>query len=342
MASVPFSDVLGHETIRRHLMGACLSDQVSHAYLFEGIEGVGRHTTAYAMIRTLVCTENKDAEGHILREGCGCCVACRTAMDGNHPDVRLISPSPDKNTITVKTVREELIRDMAVRPYQGRHKLFLVEHAEQMNTEAQNALLKTLEEPPEYGHIILLAGSAQAMLSTIESRCVKVSFQPLPAELIRGALKERGMNSEQVALGTTFAGGSLGQALRVCTDLDFTDMRRQVYELLSQAPFKGTGWLLSQEELLEVFKKDFHRLLELWEAWFRDLLVVRETGRDELVLSADYLPAIREAAVCYSPAKLSGIIWQIADIRAKLEQNVNYSLSMDCLLLSVGTSDGTK
>ncbi len=337
MGQVPFSQVIGHETLRRHLMGACLSDSVSHAYLFEGQEGVGRHTLAYALVQTLLCTENRDSAGHIVREGCGSCIACRTVLSGNHPDVRLIGLPKDKNSISVKTVREELVADMAVRPYLGRHKFYLIEHAERLGAEAQNALLKTMEEPPEYGHIILLASSAAALLSTIESRCVKISFQPLPSPLIRDELRARGKNAEQVALGTTFAGGSLGQALLLCDDLDFTDMRRQLYALLSDAPFRGTGWLLEQESILEPFKKDAERLLELMEAWFRDVLVVKQTGSRDLVLSADYVQPIAEAAGAYSLSQLSKIIWQISDIREKLGQNVNFSLSMDCLLLAVGT-----
>ena len=336
---IPFSSVLGHETVRRHLWGAVLADSVSHAYIFEGNPGVGRHSMAYALAETLMCTENRDALGGIRACGCGNCVACRTVRDGNHPDVRVIGLLKDKKEITVKQIREELVAEMAIRPYYGGRKIFIVENAEAMNPAAQNALLKTLEEPPAYGVIILITTSAAALLSTVESRSVKIGFQPLPEDTIRAELIRRGFPAETVALGTTFSGGSLGQALAACADESFTDMRRDIYALLSEAPGKSAGWLLGQEKSLETYKANAQNLLSLMETWFRDVLVLKQTGDRTALLSADYADALARAARVYSSAQLARVIWQIRDVGEKLSQNGNYALSMDNLLLALETSE---
>lgn len=329
-----FPSVLGHDTVKRHLFSAALSDSVSHAYIFEGVAGIGRHTMANALAQTLLCTENRDAQGHIVRCACGSCVACQTVLSGNHPDIVRVGIPKDKAAIPVDSIRD-VNREIANRPYYNGKKIVIISDADKMNAAAQNALLKTLEEPPAYAVIILIANSAAQLLSTVESRSVKITFQPLPFELIKKELEKRGFSEAQVALGTTFSGGSLGAALRACADETFDDMRRDIYSLLAQAPDRSASWLLGQEASLETYKKDFNRFLSLCETWYRDVLIAQTKGDDAPLLNADFRTEIEHCAAAYSASALAGIIWRISDLREKLDQSVNFALSMDNLLLSL-------
>ena len=218
---VPFPQVTGHEEIRRHLMAAVTSGRISHAYLFDGMEGVGRRTMARAFIQALLCTENKGRS-----EGCGHCVACRTVLDGNHPDVHWIRPEKGSGTIRVGQIRQELVQDMMVRPYQSAYKIYVIEKAELLGTEAQNAMLKTIEEPPAYGVVLLLTNGASMLLPTIRSRCVTLNFQPLPQTQIRQVLRgERCFGAPRRRPEPLFQQGSLGQALALAGDEEFAALQ---------------------------------------------------------------------------------------------------------------------
>lgn len=329
--AAPFPQVTGHEEIRRHLMGALTSGKLSHAYLLEGMEGVGRRTMTMAFIQALLCAENGGR-----KEGCGRCVSCRTIMDGNHPDVRRICVPKGEGTIRVRQIREELVQDIMIRPYQSPWKIYIIEEAEKLGIEAQNAMLKTIEEPPSYGMIFLIASGADALLPTIRSRCVKLSFQPLPRDVIYAELLRRGLPEKQAAVGADFSQGSLGRALALSGDEDFAALREELYGLLSELPEKSLGWLLEQEPLLEKYKKEADSLLELLVVWYRDVLVWQQTGDPERLLTTDYRQAIARMGEAFPGEQIVRVLHKIEEIREKLEQNANYSLAMDCLLLAMG------
>lgn len=333
--TVPFAKVIGHEAIRNHLMGALKSGHLSHAYILEGMNGVGRRTLLNEFLKALFCTENRDENGAVTGEGCGKCVACATVTDGNHPDVRRIKPLADKKMLSVSQLREELVRDISIRPYTSDYKVYVIENAETMTPESQNAILKTIEEPPAYGLIFLITESASSMLPTILSRCVRLSFQPLSPKTVHDELLRRRFTEEQAAVGAAFSGGSLGQALTLCGDEDFVAMRRDVYDLLAEIPSRSAGWLLLQEKRLEAYKNRKDTLLNLVESWFRDVLVFRETADKTRVMSGDYQAAIASAAEYFDTPQLSRILWTVTDLKDKTEQNANFSLAMDCLLLAI-------
>ena len=168
-----FSAILGHDGAKAHLQAALTDRQMSHAYLLEGSHGVGKKTLANAFVKTLLCQAPVlGVKGQ--QDCCGRCQSCRSFDHDNHPDVKRIRTLPDKNTISVKQIRDELVKDISIRPYGGQYKIYLIEEAERLTVEAQNAMLKTLEEPPAYGIIIMMAESAASFLPTIfYSRALK-------------------------------------------------------------------------------------------------------------------------------------------------------------------------
>ena len=203
-----FPSVVGHHEIKEHLQAALVHDTISHAYLFEGMEGIGKRTLARQFAKALLCTQ--PLEGH---RPCGKCVSCQTITSGNHPDVIYLNAG-EKASISVETIREGLVQDMSVMPYRSRFKVYIVEEAHRLTVQAQNAMLKTIEEPPEYGVILLLATNIQNFLPTILSRCVRLRFVPLPYGTIGQALTERyGVSEEKEALSADFRQEALRRAM---------------------------------------------------------------------------------------------------------------------------------
>ena len=178
-----FRDIVGHEMTVSYLRGAIRSGNISHAYLISGAPGSGKKLIAEAFAQALLCERGGD-------EACGECRSCKKFMGKNHPDViRVVHERPA--TIRVDEIREQVIEDAAIRPYDGGKKIYIIDEAEKMNTAAQNAILKTLEEPPDYAVLLLLTTNASIMLETIRSRCVLLPLRPVPDKTVRSWLMEK-------------------------------------------------------------------------------------------------------------------------------------------------------
>ena len=323
-----FSAVLGHENAKNHLQSVLASRQLSHAYLIEGPHGVGKKTLASAFIQALLC-EKKGVEA------CGQCSTCRRFAHGNDPDVKWIRAQEGKNSISVKQIREDLVADISIRPYQGSYKIYLIDQAELLTVEAQNAMLKTLEEPPSYGLIILLAKSSDAFLPTIISRCVKISLQPLSDALVGEGLTRRGIAPERAALAAAFAQGCMGQALSLCENESFEAMREEIFTFLAQIPQLSAYEVMAGARLLERYKGETDMVFTLLLIWYRDVLMDQITGGEESLICLDRAAAIRGCAAYYTQAKVMDIIDTVLDIQDKLRANANRDLAIDCLLMSL-------
>ncbi len=329
-----FSAVLGHDGAKAHLQAALADRQMSHAYLIEGNHGVGKTTLASAFIKTLLCQEPlMGPEGR--QDCCGRCQSCRSFDHDNHPDVKWIRAAQDKNTISVKQIRDELVKDISIRPYGSQYKIYVIEEAERLTIEAQNAMLKTLEEPPAYGLIIMLAESAATFLPTILSRCVKISLQPLDIKVVKGALSQRGIEEGKAGIAAAFAQGSIGQALKLCEDEGFEEMRQVLFQFLGQIPQLSQLEVLKGAQLWEQFKSEQEAIFSLLLIWYRDILVYQETYDPAQILCSDQLGTISKMASYYDNRKLIQITDKVLDIHKKLKANANAALAIDCLLMEL-------
>lgn len=323
-----FSAILGHEGPKAHLKAAIVSGQLGHAYLLEGTRGIGKKMLTDAFVKALLC-EHKNEEG----ESCGKCASCRSFDHRNHPDVKRIGPAGDKNSISVKQIREELIKDINVRPYDSTRKVYIIEAADKLTMEAQNAMLKTLEEPPSYGIIILLAESSASFLPTILSRCVKISLQPIDQALIGSWLQRRGVPKEKANIAAAFAQGAPGQALQLCENEEFEEIRQAVFEFLTRIPEVSELEVMRGQQLWEKYKSAYDKLFSFMLVWYRDILVYQETGDLQRLLCTDQIKTIGGLAAYYSNEKLIQIVETILDIDKKLKANANPALAIDCLLM---------
>ena len=187
-----FQKVVGHQEIITHLQNAISMNKVSHAYLFGGESGSGKKMMASLFAMTLQCERGG-------AEPCNECHSCRQALSGNHPDIiRVVHEKP--NTISVEEVRVQINNDIMIRPYNGKYKIYIVPDADMMTVQAQNALLKTIEEPPEYAVIFLLTENAESLLPTILSRCVMLKIKNVKDALIKKYLMEQMQVSKEECL----------------------------------------------------------------------------------------------------------------------------------------------
>ena len=325
-----FPSVVGHQEIKEHLQAALVHDTVSHAYLFEGMEGIGKRTLAREFAKALLCTQPLEGHGP-----CGRCVSCQTMASGNHPDVIYLNAG-EKASISVETIREGLVQDISVMPYRSRFKVYIVEDAHRLTVQAQNAMLKTIEEPPGYGVILLLAANVQNFLPTILSRCVRLRFVPLSYSTIGQALTERyGVLPEKAAVCAAFSQGALGRALELAASEDFGALRQELCRFLVELPAKRESEILQFEAFFEQHKDQQEQIFELLLLWFRDLLVWRERQDDRWILNRDMQSAVADSAAIYSREELMTILSVIGDIQDKLKRNGNYSLAVDWLLLNM-------
>ena len=322
-----FTGVVGHEAIRERLAAALNQDTVSHAYLFEGIEGVGKHTMARAFIKALLCTEPQ-----AQHMPCGHCVSCRTLDSGNHPDVSWIGRE-GKNSLGIRQIRERLVADVRTQPYQSAYKVYVIEDADLMTPEAQNALLKTLEEPPAYAVIILLATTGTGFLPTVLSRVITIRFQPLPAEVITQALADRlKMSPEQAAVTAALSRGSLGYALKLAGSQAFNTMRAELNTILAELPHMNPVQVLSLADFFDRYKDQQDTVFSLIKLWYRDLLMYR-TNRDEnSLITRDQAEAIRTLAAASTTGEILKQFSNVQKAEDSIRQGAQYAFTIDWLL----------
>ncbi len=323
-----FANVVGHEPVREHLHAALVNHTLSHAYLFEGIAGVGKMTMAKELIRALLCTGPQ--ADHMA---CGRCLSCRTIDSGNHPDVIEIDRG-DKTSIGVDVIRDRLVHDVSIPPYQSSRKVYVIRDADLMSAGAQNALLKTLEEPPAYVLILLIARSSENFLPTVLSRVIRLRFQPLPADLIADELARReGTEPEQVSLIASLSQGSLGMAQELLHSAEFNAMRRDLAGLMAHLPEKNEAQLIGWAEMFDRYKERKEQLLDLMLIWIRDLLICRTTGGAPMM--RDAAQTIRFQAGILPTEELLRMFSAVRKVQEALRQGAQYAFAVDCLLMNL-------
>lgn len=264
-----FEGLLGNERLKENLTASLSRDRGGHFYLISGPEGAGKHTLARLLAAALMC------EGH--SRPCCACGPCRKVLSGIHPDFITVD-DPEKKTVSVDLVRKART-DMYIRPNEGRRKIYLFPRAQDMGISGQNALLKVLEEPPEYGVFLLLTDNPQRLLPTVRSRCVELALMPLPEAVLRPALSKRFPEAEGSTLSAVISrsGGYLGQAMALLEGQQ--DTAEETEGLVSAYLSKDYVALNRVLVGLEKWKRDrLLPLLQQWEALFAEALACRSGG----------------------------------------------------------------
>ena len=323
-----FSDVLGHEQTIQHMKNAIRMNKVSHAYMINGEKGSGKRLLAGLFAQTLQC----EAGG---TEPCMQCRSCKQAESLNQPDIiRITHEKP--NTISVEDIREQLNGDIQIRPYSSPYKVYIIDEADKLSVQAQNALLKTIEEPPSYAVIFLLTENAGTLLPTIRSRCVLLDLKPVSSQIIKRYLMEDLEIPEYRAdICTAFAQGNVGKAKRLALSDNFGEMLDHVLHVVKYISEMEVGDLIEDLKKISEYKMEINYYLDLLTIWYRDVLLFKATRDADSMIFSDELISIRKKASESSYEGLGQIIEALEKAKQRLKANVNFDLTMELLLLTM-------
>jgi DNA polymerase-3 subunit delta' len=328
-----FKEIIGQEKAIVFLKRVIANDKIAPAYLFTGIQGIGKTTTAMAFALLLNCIKPVDGEG------CRKCSSCKKIIDGNHPDLIIIGPEPEKKEIGIDQIRE-INRHHAFSPVLGQYRIIIIDPAEKMSDEAANAFLKTLEEPPPGNILILNVGDPDQLPLTIVSRCQRVPFKPLPTEgMVDWLIKERNMDKEEARILARLSEGSLGEAIRLADDELFTDRINLV--TMMQGIIEGPSDILldlarkfsdlaKRPDTDKALKDDrIALMLGIWKSWFRDMLVIKSGCKLDLILNSDLSHHLKKVSTVYSVDGLMRSLAVIARAEHDLMENRNVRLVLE-------------
>lgn len=324
---MPFSDIVGHERVVEVFRRSVRSGKTSHAYIFEGPAGCGRRKTAMALIQALFCDAVAD-------DACGVCPSCRKVASGNHGDIRLVAPLPDKRDISIAQLRE-LQRELALQPYEAPRKACIMEPADRMNTHSANSFLKTLEEPPGNAIIILLTENADMLLPTIRSRCQLVRFAPLSPESVWLLLQRSGMDEASASLLAQLADGSMQRARELDSDA-LTARQDLLLERLAGLRLDRIATVFDAAEELSGNRDETLETLDMLLSFARDMVLLT-AGCDDTG-AASQRPALTGLAGRMDLERAMRVADDIIETRRAVQRNANAKLALDRLFMRLAAA----
>lgn len=315
-------DLIGQSLLAEKLRAFVSVGRIVHAYLFTGPKGAGKKTLAALFARTLLCGGRGD-------KPCQVCHACRQTATGNHPDIQWVRPEEGKTGIGVDQIRD-LQSDIKVKPYQGPYKIYLLDQAHTLTEQSQNALLKTLEEPPRDALLFLLANSTSGLLPTLRSRCQLMRLAPLTQEEISTLIQKRcALSNDEAHFFAALSQGIPGTALQYASSDEYRAMRTSLLEGL-QSPSALQLW-----PLFLGHRDQSDALLDILLLWFRDILILKETGNEDKLINLDKIPWLKAHAEGFTFSLVQDMIELIENTRTMIKNNVNYQLAVENMLIDI-------
>lgn len=333
-----FKQIVGHKDIIEHFKATIVNNKVSHAYLISGEEGSGKKTLVEAFAMALQCMElTADVKNLNDVDSCGLCISCKQLIGKNHPDIIYVKKGPDnKYTIGIEDIRVQLIEDIAIKPYSSPYKIYIIDNAETLSVEAQNALLKTLEEPPTYAIIFLISNSVSTLLTTIQSRCVMLQVRPIDKALIKAYLMtEYNIPDYQAELSTIFAQGNMGKAIEYSSSDEFLDYKNEALNILKNIGEKDNYELIDIVSNGSKERDKVFIILDLILLWYRDLLMYKVTKDPNLLLYKREIGDISKKAKVISYEGIQNILKSIEETKVKIEANVNVETTLQLMLFTI-------
>ena len=323
-----FKDVVGHKDILKYISSAVENNRVSHAYILNGERGSGKKMLANLFAMTLLCETGDN-------EPCGKCHSCKQAESGNHPDIiRVTHEKP--NSISVDDIRTQVNKTVDIKPYQGPYKVYIIPQADMMTPQAQNAILKTIEEPPSYAVFLLLTENAETLLPTINSRCVMLKLRNIKDTLIKKYLMENlEIPDYKADMCTAFAQGNMGRAIMLANSDHFNEIREEAVQLLKHISEMELNEIVAAVKNISVYKLEITDYLDIIMIWYRDVLLYKATKEIDKVVFKDQLQSIKEQARKSSYEGIELILESLEKAKARLKANVNFDLVMELLFLTI-------
>ena len=325
-----FKDVVGHKNIIQYIGNAVKTDKVSHAYIMNGEKGAGKKLLANLFAMSLQC-QNREEDG----DACGKCQSCKQALNQNQPDIIKVTHEKP-NTISIDDIREQVNNDIVIKPYSSRYKIYIIADADMMSVQAQNAILKTIEEPPEYAVIMLLTENAETLLPTIRSRCVMLKLRNIKDQLVKKYLMEQMQVPDYKAdVCVAFAQGNMGKAIMLATSEHFNEIKEEAVHLLRNINDLDLNELIEAVKRCMSYKLEITDYMDVIAVWYRDVLIYKATRNVDRVVFSDQLKYIKERASKSSYEGIEIILDALEKAKSRLKANVNFELTMELLLLTI-------
>lgn len=333
--------IVGHEWAVAFLRQSLVGGRASHAYLISGPAQVGKALLALRLAQALNCETN-------LADPCGECRSCKRIERGNHPDVRVsgmavqgrgLKPedAAKQRDLKIDTVREWQA-DVNLKPYEGKRRVFILHDAERLNEAAANAMLKTLEEPPPYATLILVANTSGDLLPTIVSRCQPIKLRPVPRAQVAQALRERlNLAPDDANLLAAWSGGRYGWAAQMVENPDELAARQerleQLVALAGVGRADGFRWAEEQAKAYRGGEQaSVFEALALWQSWWRDVMLTAG-GVPDGITHVDQRAELATLAGRYNVADVRDFIERLDQAVKQLRENVNPQLALESVLL---------
>lgn len=304
-----FDKIIGQSFAKKYLSNSIKKDKINHAYLFEGIDGVGKSTFAKEFAKYLLKTEHIE----------------------NSPDY--INIEPQGASIKIAQIRN-LQTDVIIKPH-GDYKIYVINNAEKMTMESQNALLKTLEEPPIYVIIILITNNKNSLLDTIKSRCDIVKFLPIPLVELKKYLEVRGIDEKKASMLSTFSRGSISKALELSESSDFMIMREDIQNNIQIMLEKNVVEVLELPNKYDKYKDNIIEVLDITINYFRDIMMLKENIDKDMIINIDKITYLQNMSKKINYSQVSKIIDIIEETKKKLRSNCNFNLSVQVMALNI-------
>ncbi len=323
-----FQDIIGQEQIKEHLRNAITAGKVSHAYIINGEKSSGKEFIAKVFAMALQCEKREE-------EPCQECHSCKQALTDNHPDIIRVSHEKP-NTISVDDIRAQVNNDVAIKPYSGPYKIYIINEAEKMTPQAQNAILKTLEEPPEYAVILLLTTNVNSLLPTILSRCVVLNMKPVSDELVKKYLMEQlRVPDYKAEVCVAFARGNIGKARALASSEDFENVKSEALSLLKYIKDMELNEIIAAIKKITEYKLEINDYLDILAIWYRDVLLFKATNDVNHLVFREEIQSLRKIAQRSSYEGIEKIIEALDTAKYRLDANVNFELTMELLMLTI-------
>lgn len=327
-----FKDVIGHKNIIENLITIAKSKNVSHAYIFDGEEGIGKSTVAEIFAQAILCQD-------FCEDNCGHCKSCRLTFNKSHPDVKIYDftvgeDGKERASISVESVRQ-FKKEIYLKPFFADRKIYILENADKMTVEAQNAMLKIFEEPPSYITIILITNGISKILSTIKSRAVIIKFPSLKSSELEKYLEKNIAETENKKVYASISGGSIKRMLELIDDENSLILRREVIEGIKELIESSSP--VSYNTIYNTFmsNKDIKdSIIDMFMMFIMDIVHTKFENEDKII-NIDMTDELKKIALKVNVISINKIENYLFDLKKKIEGNANYKLTVLASLLNI-------
>lgn len=318
------NDIIGQDLIKTQITETIRAGRVSQSYILSGEKGSGKEFIASVFAKILVCEKGGET-------ACGECHSCKMAEAKTHPDIKYIYPEK-VNSMGIDEVRKKICDDLYIKPYQAPRKIYIVGDADKLTQAAQNALLKSLEDAPEYAVIMLLVSNINMMLETVRSRCIIWDLKPVDSKTLKKYLmQELEIPDYKADVAIAFAQGNLGKARNMAASDDFKAMQGAAESLIKNARDDSISDMIALVRSLAEYKVDAGEFLDMIAVWYRDVLMFKATGETDNLVYKENLSIIRKASRRSSYEGIEEVLQAINKAKERLRANVSFEVAMELL-----------